>query len=136
MTSQVQVWCTFSVIGFHRWPKAPIDVAYLRSLHRHLFKFRIQVSVPTLDRAVEFHTMKAYAVEKLNQLFIKMAWTVEHNAFNFENNSCEMIASRLCEALVNSNHFIGFSSREVVVDVSEDGEHGGTVVYTPAATKV
>ena len=50
--------CTkFATVGFHRWPEAPDNVAYLRSMHRHLFNFNVAIQVLHPDRSLEFHTL-------------------------------------------------------------------------------
>ena len=102
-----KVWVTTQFEGFHRWQMAPENVAFLRDVHRHLFHVRLSVPVQDLDREVEFFTLKAM-VDK----YIAEKW--EGRVFNA---SCEMIAIDLMEKFAEAT----------MVEVSEDGENGGTV---------
>jgi hypothetical protein len=47
--------------GFHAWPEAPPNRAYLRDRHRHLFYYELTIPVTHADRQVEFHDLLEYA---------------------------------------------------------------------------
>lgn len=101
------VYATGSWEGFHCWPAAPFNVEYLRSLHRHVFKWKAVWKVSHEDRDIEFITAKNN-VEQLIRGCIQRNDTTMW--------SCERWA-----------RFILESSSAVQVDVSEDGENGAFV---------
>lgn len=115
----VKVWASFTVVGFHNWPEAPAIVSYLANSHRHLFKIAVAVQVTENNRQVEFHTLKALCLDALHGLY-KLASAVIEEAFDFGNSSCEMIAEKLATKLHEKYG-------HVIVEVSEDGEHGSIV---------
>ena len=49
------IWVTFQVEGIHQWKDA---TNYLRHPHRHMFHFRVELSVTHDDREVEFIKLK------------------------------------------------------------------------------
>jgi len=55
---RTRVIVTHRQVGFHAWPNAPADVAYLAQQHRHLFTFRVECAVVDGDREIEFHTLQ------------------------------------------------------------------------------
>lgn len=99
----------FTFIGIHRWPNAPMGVAYLRYPHRHVFHVRCRQRVSHNDREIEFLIYK----ERVS------SWLVGHfpDTPNGENDlgtlSCEALAEML---------MIEFDLEEC--EVSEDGENG------------
>lgn len=107
----------FDVVGFHHYPNAPEDVAYLRSSHRHVFQFTVSAEVKEDDREIEFHTLKRNLLR-----FFKGGSEVEFGA-----KSCEMIASSVMDYLVQCYG----KERFYEVEVSEDGECAGVVTYQP-----
>lgn len=117
------IWVTASFISFHCWPEAPSDVAYLRSLHRHIFNVSVHVHVNHSDRAVEFHLLKMQ-VENICGILA--------NQFLPENRSmsCEMMAEHIAEALLTRQ----FDVSEVRVD--EDGECGAVIEINPDYVKI
>jgi hypothetical protein len=98
----VQVILDFDVVGFHRWPGAPSEVAFLRHEHRHLFRIRIGICVTNLDREVEIFmeedALRAHLASAYGQ------------PCRFAARSCEHIATEL----------LSFSGAEWV-EVLEDG---------------
>jgi len=92
--------------GFHRWVDAPIDVAFLRNTHRHIFHVEVGVAVKGSNREVEFFLFKRKV-----DAFIKEKWEGQ-----FFESSCEMIAEELLHT---------FDAEWV--DVSEDKENGAFV---------
>lgn len=99
-----EVWCTFRLEMFHRWPDAPPEVAFLRDSHRHLFWFKCWVDVTHNDRDVEFILLK----RQLSDAVAKK--THDEETLNW---SCEHWAQWLIETQ-------GLTRCEV----SEDGENG------------
>lgn len=113
-----KIWVTFDMVGFHRYPDAPDAVAYLRDRHRHVFKFKVAVSVIHHDRDIEFHMFKMW----LTGLY-------EDKTLEVDYKSCEMLASEL---LVKIDYQYGLikdcvTRRYISVEVSEDGECGAVV---------
>lgn len=103
------------VLGFHYWPEAPEEVAFLRARHRHRFHWRVKVEVLHDDRQVEFVLLKR-DVDRVFKLF-----PTSELGFDFATRSCEQIARMICETLINDGYRIHD------VGVSEDGEFEGTV---------
>lgn len=123
LSKSVKVWASFSVVGFHNWPTAPEEVKYLQNVHRHLFKITVALNVSELNREVEFHTLEALSLKLLCSIYKAVDTFVEkEQSLDFEDNSCEMIAEKLVMKL--SEHY---KSNSIIVEVSEDGEHGSLV---------
>lgn len=109
------IWVTFDLPGFHCYPDAPDEVAYLRNEHRHLFNFKIALQTWDADREVEFHM----TLNWLKSLFDS------HLQIDF--NSCEMLADNILGQLLKK-----FGTKRIYeVTVSEDKECGSTLIYKP-----
>lgn len=93
--------------GFHRWPQAPSDVAYLRDRHRHVFHIEARFAVDHDNRAVEFIQFKGEMLEWLRNRF---------PGNELGTKSCEQIAGLLLEAFALQS-----------CAVFEDGENGAIV---------
>jgi len=104
------VYCRGSVEGFHRWPEAPEEVSHLRTRHRHMFGFRVEIRVGHDDRDVEFIIAKRAVLSYLGQHPVK------------GTESCEMIAKRIQGHLVTVRGW-----NVAMVEVDEDGENGAIV---------
>ena len=104
--TETVVWITTRFVGFHRWLKAPEELAFLRNWHRHVFHIRIAVKVIHNDRQIEFFTLKKEVDEHIAKHYT-------NHSFPY---SCEQIAQRLLEQF-----------EAVHVEVSEDGENGALV---------
>lgn len=115
------IYITFQKAGFHYYKDAEENVKYLKSLHRHLFKFKIKVQVFTDDRDIEFHTL-------LNEVEL---WL--DSSFIMDGKSCEMLSDDLAENLEKYlNSLPGEDTRnprKVEITVSEDGECGSICEY-------
>ena len=112
------IWVTFQRNGYHYFPRAKddpslADVSYLGSIHRHLFKFKISIEVFHEDREVEFHQFLNY-IESL----------YESKTLSLNGKSCEMIADELCDWIGKK-----YQGRQLIIDVSEDGECGCSCEY-------
>lgn len=107
MTKEVIV--SLRVEGFHRWPLAIEEVAFLRLRHRHEFHLRIGLFVDGSDREVEFFMTKRRIEDFL--------YTEFGRPCEFGTMSCEMIAETILDK------FKGVAWAEVF----EDGENGARV---------
>lgn len=113
---------TFQKEGIHKYPAALTDpnlkhVSFLGYPHRHMFHFRVRVSVTHNDREIEFILFK----RELQSLY--------NGIYDIDYKSCEMIAEELIE-YVNKN----YPGRVVEVNVSEDGENGAVLISKPNMT--
>jgi hypothetical protein len=128
MIIKKMVWVKFDIIGFHHYPSAPNDVAYLRAQHRHKFFIKVGIEVEGDNREIEFHQLLSYV--KSLYAFGKL---------NADHRSCEMIATDLLNRL--SAHEIFGSTiktfkdlqtmtriRRYEITVSEDNECGATII--------
>jgi len=107
------IWVTWSFIGFHRYPDAPMIVRYLSSKHRHTFNVRVELEVlPDVDRELEFHMV-------LNLLRDNFSRQVNDQ----DLGSCETMCDILSEIVL-----IVFPDRAHTVSVDEDGESGSSLV--------
>lgn len=111
MISIRKIWVTFQMKGFHRYPVAPEDVSYLRARHRHLFKFKVTISVTHNERDIEFHQFQTW----LESLYAE-------GQLEADNKSCETLAEELLTMIVTR-----YPGRLVEVEVSEDGECGSVI---------
>ena len=117
------IWVTFRKEGVHCYPAAATDpnlatgdeydVAFLANKHRHIFHFRVWISVTHNDRDIEFIQFKRW----LENLY-------KDNILNLNFMSCEMMSDELYSAISEK-----YPSREVWIEVSEDGENGSLIKY-------
>jgi hypothetical protein len=120
MPGRTSVWCTTEFVGFHRWARAPKELAYLSVWHRHVFKVRVDVSVLTDDRDVEFHTLKVKVDEIIQRAVLP---EMKIDAIDRIGYSCEQICKLIGHALC------GLDIAVTCVSVSEDGECGAEVLF-------
>lgn len=105
------IWVTFEFEGYHRWEDAPEEVSFLREVHRHLFKCKVEIEVLHDDREIEFF------------IFKRECSTMLYGQINFRDvGSCEMVAEQLMKSILEK-----YPNRKISVTVSEDGENGSTV---------
>ena len=117
------IWVTFRKEGIHCYPAAATDptlatgdeydVSFLANPHRHIFHFRVWLSVTHNDRDVEFIQFKRW----LENLFAQGTMTLDYK-------SCEMMSDELYDII-----HAKYPDREVWIEVSEDGENGSFVKY-------
>jgi hypothetical protein len=113
------IYVTFQRKGIHRYPAASADprltdVSYLGNEHRHLFKFKVSIAVKHDDREIEFH-----------QFLNWLEFLYDKHLLELDHKSCEMIADDLyCHIKVR------YPKRQVIIEVSEDGECGCVIEYT------
>jgi hypothetical protein len=117
------IWVTFQKEGVHCYPAAATDpnlatgdeydVSFLANKHRHIFHFRVWLSVTHNDRDVEFIQFKRW----LENLY-------KDNILDLNFQSCEMMSDELYSEISEK-----YPSREVWIEVSEDGENGSFIKY-------
>ena len=117
------IWVTFQKEGVHCYPEAATDptlatgdqydVSFLASPHRHIFHFRVDIGVSHLNRDIEFIQFKRW----LENLYIQ-------GTLQLNYKSCEMIADDLYAQISST-----YSNRDVIIEVSEDGENGCRIKY-------
>ena len=117
------IWVTFRKEGIHKYPAAlenpelktgdEYDVSFLGYPHRHIFHFRVWISVQHNDRDIEFIQFKRW----LENLF-------RDSTLSLDYKSCEMIADDLYTEI--SSRYPG---RSVWIEVAEDGENGCLIQY-------
>ena len=117
------IWVTFTREGIHKYPEAATDpllatgdeydVSFLASPHRHIFHFKIFITVEHSNRAIEFIQFKRW----LENLY-------KDNTLQLDYRSCEMIAEDLYLQIANK-----YPSRDVKIEVSEDNENGALMEF-------
>ena len=106
------VCVTFQRVGYHNYPDAPEAVDYLKSTHRHLFKFKVCLEVFSADREVEFHLLLRWLEENIEK------------TLNLDYQSCEMLADCLADLMSSK-----YAGRKLSIEVWEDGECGSISTY-------
>jgi len=119
------IWVTFRKEGIHKYPAAltdpnlatgdEYDVSFLGHPHRHIFHFRVWLSVTHNDRDVEFIQFKRW-LEKL--------YSSNEGVLSLDYKSCEMMSDELYTHISQK-----YPDREVWIEVSEDGENGSFIKY-------
>jgi hypothetical protein len=119
------IWVTFRKEGIHKYPAAltdpnlatgdEYDVSFLGYPHRHIFHFKVWLSVTHNDRDVEFIQFKRW----LEQLY-----SSTQNILSLDHKSCEMMSDELYDKISQK-----YPDREVWIEVSEDGENGSFIKY-------
>ena len=114
---------TFQKEGIHKYPAAlddpslatgdEYDVSFLGYPHRHIFHFKVAISVTHNDRDIEFIQFKRW-MEKL----------YSEKTLELDYKSCEMICDDLAQQINNK-----YPGRKISLTVSEDGENGATIDY-------
>ena len=118
-----RIWVTFQREGIHCYPAAatdpclatggPDDVSFLAHPHRHIFHFRVSISVWHSDRDIEFIQFKRW----LESLYGDGILELNHR-------SCEMIADDLYTQIAEK-----YPGRDIHIEVSEDHENGCLIEY-------
>lgn len=115
----ITVEAKLAIEGYHKYPGAPDEVAFLRDLHRHLFHFSVEVEVTDVNREVEF-----FQLQKLMRYIVMMPTGASPfvgfcAAYQGVELSCEMMAQAMAERVAAADY------RPVHVKVSEDDENAG-----------
>lgn len=121
--AQRWIWVTFQREGIHRYPAAATDptlatgdeydVSFLGFPHRHIFHFRVAISVVHNDRDIEFIQAKRW----MENLY-------KSSTLMLDYKSCEMMADDLYLQVASK-----YPGRYVKIEVSEDGENGCLIEY-------
>lgn len=107
--------------GFHRWPEAPDDVAFLRNLHRHLFSVVLTLSLPpNSTRQFEFFQVQRDLKLLCRHVLIRLK--------EVPSMSCEQIA-----ACIGNCPLCTWRPFLLSITVSEDEENSATVVFGKSA---
>lgn len=115
-TPKRHIWVTFQLEGLHKWPDATQHpgVEFLANEHRHMFHFRVDLEVWHDDREVEFILFKR-----------ELAGLYDKGTLELDYKSCEMMADELADYIK-----LQYPSRDLIVEVSEDGENGCRIEYS------
>ncbi len=108
-----KIFVKFTKEGIHRYPAAPAGVEFLQHPHRHIFHFRVTVSVTHNDRDIEFILFK----RELENLYSGGTMEVDFK-------SCEMLAEELITYITKK-----YPGRSGEVEVSEDDENGAILSF-------
>ena len=119
------IWVTFRKEGIHKYPAAltdpslatgdEYDVSFLGYPHRHIFHFRVWISVQHNDRDIEFIQFKRWLEGLYNN---------QDAVLKLDHKSCEMMSDELHDTISQK-----YPRREVWIEVSEDGENGSFIKY-------
>ena len=124
------IWVTFKKEGIHKYPAAledpklatgdEYDVSFLGYPHRHIFHFKVFIEVFHDDRDIEFIQFKRWLEKLYNEKTLQLDY-----------KSCEMIADDLNVTIQKR-----YPKRSTIIEVSEDGENGCTIMFPPAKENV
>jgi hypothetical protein len=119
------IWVTFRKEGIHKYPAAltdpnlatgdEYDVSFLGHPHRHIFHFRVWISVQHNDRDIEFIQFKRW---------LESLYSGQGAVLSLDHKSCEMMSDDLAHIIS-----LKYPGREVWIEVSEDGENGSFIKY-------
>ena len=89
------IWVTFQKEGIHKYPAALedpklADVSFLGYPHRHIFHFRVSISVFHNDRDIEFIQFKRW---------LESLYNGQGSTLSLNYKSCEMIAEDLYQQI-------------------------------------
>jgi hypothetical protein len=117
------IWVTFQKEGMHKYPAAltdpalatgdEYDVSFLGYPHRHIFHFKVWISVTHDDRDIEFIQFKRWLLNLYKDAILSLDF-----------KSCEMMSQDLYDSISQK-----YPDREVWIEVSEDGENGSFIKY-------
>jgi len=119
------IWVTFRKEGIHKYPAAltdpslatgdEFDVSFLGYPHRHIFHFRVWISVQHNDRDIEFIQFKRW---------LEGLYSGDGATLKLDYKSCEMMSDELHDIISQK-----YPDREVWIEISEDGENGSFIKY-------
>ena len=89
------------------------DVSFLGYPHRHIFHFKVWISVTHDNRDIEFIQFKRW----LENLY-------KEGTLQLDYKSCEMMSQDLYDSISQK-----YPNREVWIEVSEDSENGSFIKY-------
>ena len=119
------IWVTFRKEGIHKYPAAltdpalatgdEYDVSFLGYPHRHIFHFRVWINVQHDDRDIEFIQFKRW---------LESLYNGQGSVLSLDYKSCEMMSEDLYQQISQK-----YPSREIWIEISEDGENGSFIKY-------
>ena len=119
------IWVTFRKEGIHKYPAAltdpnlatgdEYDVSFLGYPHRHIFHFRVWINVQHDDRDIEFIQFKRW---------LESLYNGQGSVLSLDHKSCEMMSEDLYQQISQK-----YPSREIWIEISEDGENGSFIKY-------
>ena len=119
------IWVTFRKEGIHKYPAAltepnlatgdEYDVSFLGYPHRHIFHFRVWINVLHNDRDIEFIQFKRW---------LESLYNGQGSVLSLDYKSCEMMSEDLYQQISQK-----YPSREIWIEISEDGENGSFIKY-------
>ena len=119
------IWITFRKEGIHKYPAAltdpalatgdEYDVSFLGYPHRHIFHFRVWINVHHDDRDIEFIQFKRW---------LESLYNGQGSVLSLDYKSCEMMSEDLYQQISQK-----YPSREIWIEISEDGENGSFIKY-------
>lgn len=117
-----KIFVTFQKEGIHKYPEALTnpdlqEVSFLAYPHRHMFYFKVTISVDHDNRAIEFIIFKRW----LESLY-------SDKTLDLDFKSCEMIAQDLY-VKINEK----YPNHTVIIEVSEDFENGAILTFEPVS---
>lgn len=113
MKTQISIIITLQVEGQHRWLNCPIlEVAFLKSFHRHIFHIECEKVVEHNDRDIEIIRFK----REVEDYFKRIYFDPTLNMCNFKEMSCEDI----CQDLMDIYDLESCT-------IKEDGENGAKI---------
>lgn len=114
MAAKISIIVRTSFVAVHQWKDAPMEVEYLKAIHRHVFHVEAKIPVTHNDRQLEFFMVKKFLNKAIASLYPDE---------RIGQVSCEMIAESLLKEL-SKNYGI---KKDLSVYVSEDNENGAIV---------
>jgi hypothetical protein len=120
------IWVTTEKQGFHFWANAPDKVGFLKTPHRHLFKFKVSIEVHHNDREIEFFIFKDVV-----EGGIDFMWSNNHlDDYKLcKPMSLEQMSDWLHKYLTKDMKNDIYSRRDIIIEISEDGENGVQFTY-------
>ena len=129
------IWVTFRKEGIHKYPAAledpklktgdKYDVSFLGYPHRHIFHFRVWISVTHNDRDIEFIQFKRWLLSLYSGKPTPEMTKHDHSTvLKLDYKSCEMMADELYLRIADR-----YPNRATWIEVAEDGENGALIKY-------
>lgn len=114
MNKKTWIYITTQKEGIHCYPAAKDieEVNFLQHPHRHMFHFKVKIEVFHDDRDIEFILLKREVEHWLDSIY------------DIDYKSCEMMANDIYDYIYGI-----YPGRDMVVEVSEDGENGAIVEF-------
>lgn len=119
----------FTIPGFHYWPDAPDEYAYLRNQHRHLFYFKIEVEVNDSNREIEFID---FGTKVKTSIYRNQEYKIHkhmNSHLDFRNKSCEQLCKDTYNVMHNDDDLFKQAYHLIKISVFEDNENGASIYF-------